>query len=119
MASAAALPERKKKSNFMYAFTCAVSASMATVVLGYGTEIMMVTLSVYALIGSFAGARTSDWIGRRYTVAIAAAIFFAGSLLMSFAVDYAMLMFGRFGCGMAASAAATQRQGESSGDQLA
>ncbi|XP_044963430.1 putative polyol transporter 1 [Hordeum vulgare subsp. vulgare] len=119
MASAAALPERKKKSNFMYAFTCAVSASMATVVLGYDVgvmsgaslyikedlrltdvqvEIMMGILSVYALIGSFAGARTSDWIGRHYTVAIAAAIFFAGSLLMSFAVDYAMLMFGRFGC---------------------
>ena len=63
-------------------------------------EIMMGILSVYALIGSFAGARTSDWIGRRYTVVIAAATFFAGSLLMGFAVNYAMLMFGRFVTGI-------------------
>jgi len=86
--------EPKKKRNFKYACSCAAFASMATIVLGYDVgvmsgaslyikkdlhitdvqvEIMMGILSVYALIGSFAGARTSDWIGRRFTVVIAAA----------------------------------------------
>ena len=120
-AAVAAAVQPKKKGNFKYACTCALSASMATVVLGYDVgvmsgaslyikedlrltdvqvEIMMGILSVYALLGSFAGARTSDWIGRRYTVIIAAAIFFVGSLLMGFAVDYLMFMLGRFVCGM-------------------
>ncbi|CAM0906481.1 unnamed protein product [Alopecurus aequalis] len=111
----------RKKSNFKYACSCAAFASMATIVLGYDVgvmsgaslyikkdlqitdvqvEIMMGILSVYALIGSFAGARTSDWIGRRFTVVIAAATFFAGSLLMGFAVNYAMLMVGRFVTGI-------------------
>ncbi|VAH28524.1 unnamed protein product [Triticum turgidum subsp. durum] len=63
-------------------------------------EIMMGILSVYALIGSFLGARTSDWVGRRVTVVFAAAIFTTGSLLMGFAVNYAMLMVGRFVTGI-------------------
>jgi len=113
--------EPRKKSNFMYACTCAVFASMATIVLGYDVgvmsgaslyiqkdlqitdmqvEIMIGILSLYALVGSFAAARTSDWIGRRYTVVIAAATFFSGSLLMGFAVNYAMLMVGRFVTGI-------------------
>ncbi|VAH72686.1 unnamed protein product [Triticum turgidum subsp. durum] len=124
--ASAALPEPeavqpRKKSNFKYAFTSAVCASMATIVLGYDigvmsgaslyikkdlqisdvqVEIMMGILSVYALLGSFLGARTSDWVGRRLTVVFAAAIFFTGSLLMGFAVNYAMLMVGRFVTGV-------------------
>ncbi|KAK1679231.1 hypothetical protein QYE76_040079 [Lolium multiflorum] len=122
--ASAALPEAvepRTKSNFKYACTCAAFASMATIVLGYDVgvmsgaslyiqkdlritdvkvQIMIGILSLYALVGSFAAARTSDWIGRRYTVVIAAATFFAGSLLMGFAVNYAMLMFGRFVTGI-------------------
>jgi len=63
-------------------------------------EILMGILNVYSLIGSFAAGRTSDWIGRRFTVVFAAAIFFVGALLMGFAVDYAMLMVGRFVAGV-------------------
>ena len=63
-------------------------------------EIVMGILNIYSLIGSFAAGRTSDWIGRRFTVVFAAAIFFAGSLLMGFAVNYAMLMAGRFVAGV-------------------
>ncbi|VAH44392.1 unnamed protein product [Triticum turgidum subsp. durum] len=124
--ASAALPEAeavqpRNKGNFKYAFTCALCASMATIVLGYDVgvmsgaslyikrdlqitdvqlEIMMGILSVYALIGSFLGARTSDWVGRRVTVVFAAAIFTTGSLLMGFAVNYAMLMVGRFVTGI-------------------
>jgi hypothetical protein len=40
--ASATLPEAvepRKKSNFKYACTCAVFASMATIVLGYGTYV--------------------------------------------------------------------------------
>lgn len=30
--------ERKKKSNVMYAFICSILASMASIILGYGTQ---------------------------------------------------------------------------------
>ncbi|KQK15521.1 polyol transporter 5 [Brachypodium distachyon] len=121
--ASASLPEavEPKKSNFKYAFTCSILASMATIVLGYDVgvmsgaslyikkdlqitdvqvEILIGILSLYALVGSFAASRTSDWIGRRVTVVFAATIFFTGSLLMGFAVNYAMLMVGRFVTGI-------------------
>jgi sugar porter (SP) family MFS transporter len=63
-------------------------------------EILIGILSLYSLFGSFAGARTSDRIGRRLTVVFAAVIFFVGSLLMGFAVNYGMLMAGRFVAGV-------------------
>ncbi|KAM0865998.1 hypothetical protein ACQ4PT_042888 [Festuca glaucescens] len=120
----AGLPEAvnpKKKSNLKYAFTCAIVASLASIVLGYDTgvmsgaslyikkdlkitdvqvEILMGILSIYSIIGSFAAGRTSDWIGRRFTVVFVAAFFFAGALIMGFAVNYAMLMLGRFVAGI-------------------
>ncbi|KAL6856188.1 hypothetical protein ACP4OV_018990 [Aristida adscensionis] len=122
--ASAALPEAvepKKKRNVKYAFTCAVLASMASIILGYDIgvmsgaaiyikkdlkisdvqlEVLAGILNIYSLIGSFAAGRTSDWMGRRYTVVFAAAIFFAGALLMGFAVNYGMLMFGRFVAGV-------------------
>lgn len=63
-------------------------------------EVIMGILSVYSLLGSAAAGRTSDWIGRRYTIAFAGAIFFAGALLMGFATNYAFLMVGRFVAGV-------------------
>jgi sugar porter (SP) family MFS transporter len=63
-------------------------------------EVLMGILNVYSLFGSFAAGRTSDWIGRRYTIVLAAVIFFAGAFLMGFAVNYGMLMFGRFVAGI-------------------
>ncbi|OEL22868.1 Polyol transporter 5, partial [Dichanthelium oligosanthes] len=59
-------------------------------------EILMGILNVYSLIGSFDAGRTSDWIGRRYTIVFVAVIFFAGAFVMGFAVNYGMLMFDRF-----------------------
>ncbi|PAN14649.1 hypothetical protein PAHAL_2G426700 [Panicum hallii] len=122
--ASAALPEAvepKKKGNVRFAFACAILASMTSILLGYDIgvmsgaslyikkdlnisdvklEVLMGILNVYSLIGSFAAGRTSDWIGRRYTIVFAAVIFFAGAFLMGFAVNYWMLMFGRFVAGI-------------------
>ncbi|XP_025801293.1 putative polyol transporter 1 [Panicum hallii] len=124
MMASAALPEAvesKKNGNVKYAFTCAIFASMASIILGYDIgvmsgaslyikkdlkitdvqlEILMGVMNLYSLIGAFAAGRTSDWIGRRFTVVFAAAIFFVGAVLMGFAVSYAMLMAGRFVAGV-------------------
>ena len=68
-------------------------------------EILVGIINLYSLAGSFLAGRTSDWIGRRYTIVLASAIFFAGAILMGFSPNYGFLMFGRFvagiGCGYA------------------
>lgn len=63
-------------------------------------EILAGILNLYSLIGSAAAGRTSDWIGRRNTMVVAAVIFFVGAILMGFATNYAFLMFGRFVAGI-------------------
>uniref|UniRef100_A0ACD5TQJ8 Uncharacterized protein n=1 Tax=Avena sativa TaxID=4498 RepID=A0ACD5TQJ8_AVESA len=116
-----AMEPRKKKTKIKYAFTCAITASMASIVLGYDigvmsgaslyikkdldlmdvqVEILVGILSIYSLVGSFAAGRTSDWIGRRFTVLFVAAFFFAGALIMGSAVTYATLMLGRLVAGI-------------------
>lgn len=111
----------KKPPRNKYAFACAMLASMTSILLGYDigvmsgaaifiqddfkitdtqVEILVGILNVYSLVGSAAAGRTSDWIGRRYTIVVAAAIFFVGALLMGFATNYAFLMFGRFVAGV-------------------
>ncbi|KAL6606037.1 hypothetical protein ACP70R_041690 [Stipagrostis hirtigluma subsp. patula] len=115
--------EPKNRRNVKYKSTCAILASMVSIMFGYDIgvmsgvslyikkdlkitdvqlEILMGVLNLYSLIGSFAAGRTSDWIGRRYTVALTSAIFFAGALLMGFAVNYAMLMAGQLVAGVGA-----------------
>ncbi|KAJ4723331.1 Polyol transporter like [Melia azedarach] len=119
-------PPKKPKRN-MYAFACAISASMTTILLGYDigvmsgaaifiqkdlkisdvkVEILVGILNLYSLIGSAAAGRTSDWIGRRYTIMLAGAIFCLGALLMGFATNYAFLMVGRFVAGIGVGYAA-------------
>ncbi|KAG6651791.1 polyol transporter 5-like [Carya illinoinensis] len=113
-------PPKKPKRN-MYAIACAVLASMTSVLLGYDigvmsgamiyikkdlkindvqVEILAGILNLYCLIGSCAAGRTSDWIGRRYTIVVAEVIFFVGAILMGFATNYAFLMVGRFVAGI-------------------
>ena len=58
-------------------------------------------LNIYSLIGAAAAGKTSDWLGRRYTIVFAAVIFFIGSILMGLSTNYAFLMFGRFVAGIA------------------
>ncbi|XP_038723887.1 polyol transporter 5-like [Tripterygium wilfordii] len=113
-------PPKKPKRN-KYAFACTLLASMTSVLMGYDigvmsgaiiyikddlkindTQIEVITgiISVYSLLGSALAGRTSDWIGRRYTIVLAGAIFFAGAILMGFATNYAFLMVGRFVAGV-------------------
>ncbi|KAH6789338.1 polyol/monosaccharide transporter 5 [Perilla frutescens var. frutescens] len=115
------LPTPKKPKLNKYALACAFLASMASILLGYDIgvmsgaiiyirkeihmtdiqkEVIMGILNIYSLLGSAAAGLTSDWLGRRYTVVIAGAIFFAGALLMGFATNYAFLMAGRFVAGI-------------------
>jgi sugar porter (SP) family MFS transporter len=63
-------------------------------------EILAGVINIYSLFGSLAAGFTSDWLGRRYTMVLAAAIFFTGALLMGLAPDYALLMAGRFVAGI-------------------
>ncbi|XP_020102632.1 putative polyol transporter 1 [Ananas comosus] len=117
----AIVPGVKKRQNVRFAFACATLASMTSILLGYDigvmsgavlfiqkdlkisdtqVEVLTGILNLYSLVGSFAAGRTSDWIGRRYTIVFASAIFFAGALLMGFAPNYALLMLGRFVAGI-------------------
>ncbi|XP_039141919.1 putative polyol transporter 2 [Dioscorea cayenensis subsp. rotundata] len=63
-------------------------------------EILIGILNLYSLAGSIAAGYTSDWIGRRFTLVLAAFIFFLGALLMGFATSYIFLMIGRFVAGI-------------------
>ncbi|CAD6202490.1 unnamed protein product [Miscanthus lutarioriparius] len=104
-----------------YACACALLASMNSVLLGYDIsvmsgaqlfmkedlkitdtqiEILAGVINIYSLFGSLAAGITSDWLGRRYTMVLAAAIFFTGALLMGLAPDYGLLMVGRFVAGI-------------------
>ncbi|XP_074567004.1 polyol transporter 5-like [Curcuma longa] len=107
--------------NKRFSIACALLASMTSIILGYDIgvmsgaaifikedlkiddnkiQILLGILNVYSLVGSYAAGFTSDWIGRRYTIVLAAGIFFAGALLMGFATGYAFLMVGRFVAGI-------------------
>ncbi|KAJ0076647.1 hypothetical protein Patl1_36360 [Pistacia atlantica] len=113
-------PPQKPKRN-KYAFACAILASMTSIMLGYDIgvmsgaaiyikkdlkisdvelEVLVGIINLYSLFGAAAAGRTSDWIGRRYTIVLAGAIFFVGALLMGFATNYAFLMVGRFVAGI-------------------
>ncbi|XP_015951949.1 polyol transporter 5 [Arachis duranensis] len=114
-------PHQKKPSRNKYALACAMLASMTSILLGYDIgvmsgaamyikrdlrisdvkiEILAGIINLYSPIGSYIAGRTSDWIGRRYTIILAAVIFFVGAILMGFSPNYAFLMFGRFVAGI-------------------
>uniref|UniRef100_A0A7N0ZZA5 Major facilitator superfamily (MFS) profile domain-containing protein n=1 Tax=Kalanchoe fedtschenkoi TaxID=63787 RepID=A0A7N0ZZA5_KALFE len=113
-------PTKKPPMN-RYALSCALLASMTSVLLGYDigvmsganifiqkdlklsdveVEIVSGILSLYSLIGAFAAGRTSDYLGRRMAILIAGAFFFSGSVFMGLAKNYALLMVGRFIAGI-------------------
>lgn len=63
-------------------------------------EILVGCLSIVSLFGSLAGGRTSDIIGRRWTLGLAAIIFQTGALIMALAPSFPVLMFGRLFSGL-------------------
>ncbi|KAI7743800.1 hypothetical protein M8C21_030379 [Ambrosia artemisiifolia] len=99
-----------------YSCACSIVASMISIIFGYETgvtsgamifikedlKINDVQVQVFAgiinfcaLIGALSAGRTSDYIGRRYTISLASIIFLLGSLLMGFAPSYVVLLIGR------------------------
>ncbi|XVE87280.1 hypothetical protein DITRI_Ditri18aG0104300 [Diplodiscus trichospermus] len=113
----AAEGEENKTSSFnKYACACALIASIISIIFGYDTgvmsgamifikedlkindvqvEVLAGILNICALVGSLGAGRTSDYIGRRYTITLASMIFLLGSVLMGYAPSYAILMTGR------------------------
>lgn len=113
--------ERRKKSTRKYVFGCAVFASLNNVLLGYDVgvmsgailfiqqdlkitevqqEVLVGVLSIISLIGSLAGGRTSDAIGRKWTMGFAAVIFQIGAAVMTIAPSFKILMVGRILAGV-------------------
>lgn len=99
-----------------YSCACAIVASMISIIFGYDTgvmsgamifikdefkinetqvEVLAGIINLCALVGSLSAGRTSDCIGRRYTIVLASIIFLLGSILMGYSPNYAILLIGR------------------------
>lgn len=63
-------------------------------------EVLIGCLSIVSLFGSLAGGRTSDAIGRKWTMALAALVFQTGAAIMTFAPTFQILMVGRLLAGI-------------------
>lgn len=63
-------------------------------------EILVGCLNVCSLIGSLTSGKTSDLIGRRYTIVLAALTFLVGAILMGLAPSFPFLMAGRVVAGV-------------------
>lgn len=118
------LPSRGSSSSSRsrkYVFACAIFASLNSVLLGYDVgvmsgaiifiqrdlhitevqqEVLVGCLSVVSLLGSLGGGRTSDAIGRKWTIGLAAIIFQTGAIVMVFAPSFSVLMIGRLLAGV-------------------
>ncbi|PKI40123.1 hypothetical protein CRG98_039495 [Punica granatum] len=64
-------------------------------------EILVGILSIISILGSLAGGKTSDAVGRKWTIALAAIIFQVGGLIMCLAPSFYILMVGRLLAGIA------------------
>ncbi|CAN6236678.1 unnamed protein product [Urochloa humidicola] len=112
---------RDRQSSRRYVFACSVFASLNSVLLGYDVgvmsgcilfiqrdlninevqqEVLVGCLSFISLLGSLAGGRTSDAIGRKWTIGLAAVVFQAGAAVMTFAPSFRVLMIGRLLAGI-------------------
>ncbi|CAO2044252.1 unnamed protein product [Urochloa humidicola] len=112
---------RGSGSSRRYVFACSVFASLNHVLLGYDIgvmsgciifiekdlhitevqqELLVGCLTFISLLGCLAGGRTSDAIGRKRTIGLAAAVFQAGAAIMTFAPSFATLMAGRLLAGI-------------------
>jgi sugar porter (SP) family MFS transporter len=63
-------------------------------------EVLVGCLSFISLLGSLAGGRTSDAIGRKWTIGLAAVVFQAGAAVMTLAPSFRVLMTGRLLAGV-------------------
>lgn len=58
-------------------------------------EVLVGILSIISLLGSLAGGKTSDVLGRKWTIALAAIVFQSGAATMALAPSFTVLMIGR------------------------
>uniref|UniRef100_A0ACD5Y624 Uncharacterized protein n=1 Tax=Avena sativa TaxID=4498 RepID=A0ACD5Y624_AVESA len=105
-----------------YALGCSLVASAISIIYGYNRgvmsgaqkfvqddlgiidaqlEVLIGATSIYSLVGSLAAGWACDRAGRRRTMALSAAMFFAGSAITSAASGYAVLMAGQIVAGVA------------------
>lgn len=63
-------------------------------------EVLVGILSIISLLGSLAGGKTSDAIGRKWTIAFAAIVFQTGAAIMTLAPNFGTLMVGRLLAGV-------------------
>lgn len=63
-------------------------------------EVLVGILSIISLLGSLAGGKTSDAIGRKWTMAFAAFVFQTGAVIMAFAPSFPVLLVGRLLAGI-------------------
>jgi sugar porter (SP) family MFS transporter len=63
-------------------------------------EVLVGCLSFISLLGSLAGGRTSDAVGRKWTIGLAAIVFQAGAAVMTLAPSFQVLMVGRLLAGV-------------------
>ncbi|KAK1569241.1 hypothetical protein Q3G72_034276 [Acer saccharum] len=110
------LREERKSTTRKYVLACAVFASLNNVLLGYDVgvmsgavifiqedlkitdvqvEVLIGILSIISLVGSLAGGKTSDVLGRKWTMALAAVVFQIGAVVMTVAPSFEILMIGR------------------------
>ncbi|XP_030480429.2 probable polyol transporter 4 [Cannabis sativa] len=104
-----------------FVVACAIFASLNSVLLGYDVgvmsgaiifiqedlkisevqvEVLVGILSIISLLGSLAGGKTSDAIGRKWTIGLAAIVFQSGAGIMALSPSFAVLMVGRLLAGI-------------------
>lgn len=114
-------PEKTNKGTQKYVLACAIMASLNSVLLGYDVgvmsgaiifikedlhitevqeEVLVGILSIISLLGSLAGGKTSDAIGRKWTMGFAALVFQTGATIMALAPSFTVLMVGRLLAGI-------------------
>lgn len=118
--SGSEIPGRNNSAK-KYVMACAVFASLNSVLLGYDVgvmsgaiifikedlkitevqeEVLVGILSIISLLGSLAGGKTSDVIGRKWTMALASLIFQSGAGIMALAPNFHILLIGRLLAGI-------------------
>lgn len=104
-----------------YVFLCTIIATVSSTLLGYDIgimsgallfvskdlklslveqEIVVGSLNLISVVGGAIAGRLSDWIGRRLTMATAAAIFFCGAAIMAGSPSFGVLLLGRLVAGI-------------------
>ncbi|KAJ8761522.1 hypothetical protein K2173_001657 [Erythroxylum novogranatense] len=111
----------RRNDTTKYVFACAIFASLNSVLMGYDVgvmsgaiifiqedlnisvlqeEVLVGILSIVSLVGSLAGGKTSDAIGRKWTIALAAFVFQSGAAIMALAPTFRVIMIGRILAGV-------------------